>query len=62
MPNPPEGWDNDIPLELVEGARQLRKLFIALQMAGFTAAEAAMVVGCQMAANSMANPGSQSDG
>lgn len=51
----PEGWDNPDP-ELVEAARQLRGLYLALQGAGFTAWEAAMVIGAQIAANTALAP------
>lgn len=44
---PPEGWD-DVPEELI--ARDVRRLFLAYQAAGFTSNEAAMILGAWLAA------------
>ena len=50
---PPEGWDQ-IPQQLLDGAKELRMLFISFIVSGFTSQEAAMIVAHLVAANNQA--------
>ncbi|MGN6609987.1 MAG: hypothetical protein ACTHMS_23625 [Jatrophihabitans sp.] len=52
---PPEGWDADIDPALIEGARAMRQMFLALQVAGFTSTEAAQIIGAMLAAQNAQN-------
>jgi hypothetical protein len=51
----PEGWD-EIDPELLSAVKQMRKLFVALEMTGFTSFEAAQVIGTMFAAQIAINP------
>lgn len=41
---PPEGWDEEIDPALIEGVRELRKMFLAFLTVGFTVREAATII------------------
>ena len=47
----PDGWDDQPDEATIAGAREVRKLFLALQTVGFTMSEAAHIVAAMMAAN-----------
>lgn len=51
MNNTPEGWDNDVPPALIEAAKSLRHMYVALMSAGFAMEEAAAIIAHMLAAN-----------
>lgn len=48
MDQVPDGWDELDPA-MVESAKGLRAVYVSLLAAGFTASEAAMIIGAIMA-------------
>lgn len=48
---PPDGWDEEIDPDIIAGAKELRKTFLALLSVGFTMREAAMIVAAMVAQN-----------
>lgn len=47
----PEGWDADIPDDILEAAKGIRIIFMSLIAAGLTEREAALIVGAMMKLN-----------
>lgn len=41
----PQGWDDEIPEEVLNGMREVRKLYVAMLATGFTEVEAARIIG-----------------
>lgn len=53
----PDGWDDEIDPASLEGAREVRKFYIALLAVGFTTKEASVIIAQYMVASGAAGAG-----
>lgn len=48
---PPDGWDDQPDPDVVNGAREIRQMWLAFQVAGMSKAEANGIIGAWLSAN-----------